>query len=82
MIISTDAEKLYDKYAGFTEDYVKIGHALKTLDKNYKEGMGILATGSGSMSSWFNKIKKKGGLSVTKTLAIESDNVDGDNDDE
>lgn len=76
------AEKLYDKYAGFTEDYVKIGNALKTLDKNYKEGMGKLATGSGSMSSWFNKIKKQGGLSVTKILAIESDNVDGDDENE
>ena len=76
------AEKLYDKYAGFTEDYVKIGNALKTLDKNYKEGMGKLATGSGSMSSWFNKIKKQGGLSVTKNLAITSEDTDNGGDDE
>lgn len=76
------AEKLYDKYAGFTEDYVKIGNALKTLGKTYKEGMGKLATGSGSMSSWFNKIKKQGGLSVTKNLAITAIDVDDDGEDD
>lgn len=76
------AEKLYEKYAGFTEDYAKIGNAMKTLDKTYKDGMGKLATGSGSMSSWFNKIKKHGGLSVSKNPVITAVDIDDDGDED
>ena len=74
------AEKLYDKYAGFTEDYKKIGNALESLRGTYDEGMKKLTTGRGNISTWFEKIKKQGGLSVTKNLAITAETDDGDDD--
>lgn len=72
------AEKLYEKYAGFTEDYKKIGEALDTARARYDAGMGKLVTGRGSISGWFEKIKKRGGLTVSKNLALKSDKVDDD----
>lgn len=75
------AEKLYEKYAGFTEDYKKIGDGLNNARKLYDDGLKKLTTGRGSISGWFDKIKKQGGLTVSKNLALSADKVD-DSDDE
>ena len=75
------AEKLYDKYAGFTEDYKKIGEELTRARIAYDGGLKKLTDGRGSISGWFDKIKKQGGLTVSKNLALSADKVD-DSDDE
>ena len=75
------AEKLYEKYAGFTEDYKKIGEELTRARIAYDGGLKKLTDGRGSISGWFDKIKKQGGLTVSKNLALSSDKVD-DSDDE
>ena len=75
------AEKLYEKYAGFTEDYKKIGEELTRAQTAYDGGLKKLTDGRGSISGWFDKIKKQGGLTVSKNLALSSDKVD-DSDDE
>lgn len=75
------AEKLYEKYAGFTEDYKKIGDELTRARVAYDGGLKKLTDGRGSISGWFDKIKKQGGLTVSKNLALSADKVD-DSDDE
>ena len=75
------AEKLYEKYAGFTEDYKKIGEELTRAQTAYDGGLKKLTDGRGSISGWFDKIKKQGGLTVSKNLALSADKVD-DSDDE
>ncbi|MDE6250687.1 MAG: DNA recombination protein RmuC [Alphaproteobacteria bacterium] len=74
------AEKLYEKYAGFTQDYKKIGDALDTLRTNYDGGLKKLTDGRGSISGWFEKIKKQGGLTVSKNLALSAEKMDDDDD--
>ena len=73
------AEKLYEKYAGFTDDYKKIGSALDTIQNAYNLGLNKLSDGRGSISGWFEKIKKQGGLSVSKNIALPINNI-GDDD--
>lgn len=78
------AEKLYNKYANFTEDYEKIGKAISGLQKSYDDSK-LKLTGRGGMASWLEKMKKQGGLTNLKTPALEiaDDNDAGDeNDDE
>ncbi|MFQ6778327.1 MAG: DNA recombination protein RmuC [Alphaproteobacteria bacterium] len=74
------AEKLYEKYAGFTEDYKKIGTALDTIQNAYNGGLNKLSDGRGSISGWFDKIKKQGGLSVSKNIALPYKDETGDED--
>ncbi len=74
------AEKLYEKYALFTEDYKKVGAALTNAQNTYDAGLNKLTTGRGNISGWFEKIKKQGGLSVSKNLAIAPENDDEDTD--
>ncbi len=74
------ATKLYEKYAGFTEDYKKIGNAIDTLHTAYDAGRGKLIDGRGSISGWLDKLKKQGGLPVTKQLALPAKDTDVDED--
>ncbi len=76
------AEKLYEKYAGFTEDYKKIGDELNRARAAYDGGLKKLTDGRGSISGWFEKIKKQGGLTVSKNLALSADKMDDSDDDE
>ncbi len=76
------AKKLYEKYAGFTEDYKKIGNALDTLRTTYDAGMGKLVDGRGSISGWLEKLKKQGGLPVTKQLVLPAKDTDMDEDED
>lgn len=76
------AKKLYEKYAGFTEDYKKIGNAIDTLHGAYEAGRGKLVDGRGSISGWLEKLKKQGGLPVTKQLALAPKNTEMDDDED
>ena len=77
------AEKLYNKYANFTDDYEKIGKAISGLQKSYDDSK-VKLTGKGGMASWLEKMKKQGGLTNLKTPALEitDDNDAGDDDEE
>ncbi len=75
------AKKLYEKYAGFTEDYKKIGNALDSLRTTYDAGLGKLVDGRGSISGWLEKLKKQGGLPVAKQIALPAKDAE-DADDE
>ncbi len=74
--IVDSAEKLYEKYAGFTEDYKKIGNALDVAQRTYDVGLGKLISGRGNISGWFEKIKKQGGLAVAKNPALVGEDMD------
>ncbi len=76
------AEKLYEKYAGFTEDYKKMGNALDAARAAYDGGLNKLTDGRGSISGWFDKIKKQGGLTVSKNLALAAQKTDDDDDEQ
>jgi len=67
---------LYEKYVGFTENFKKIGTTLESSQKSYNDALGQLATGTGNMSGWFDKIQKKSGIKSTKKIAIPYDGAD------
>lgn len=58
---------LYDKFAGFTENFSKIGDSLDRAQQSYKDAMGQLSTGKGNL---IGKAEKLRGLGITpkKTL--------------
>jgi DNA recombination protein RmuC len=68
--------KLYDKYVGFTENFVKIGKKIEDAGDAFKSAQGQLATGAGNISGWFEKIKKKSGITTNKNIAITFDGND------
>jgi len=65
--------KLYEKYIGFTENFSDVGAKLTAANKSYGDALKQLSEGSGNMSGWFDKIKKKSGIPSNKQSAITFD---------
>ena len=63
--------KLYEKYVGFTESFASIGKSLDSAQKTYDKAHKQLTEGSGNMSGWFEKIKKKSGITTNKNIALD-----------
>ncbi len=63
--------KLYEKYAGFTESFSDIGRSITNAQKSYDKALGQLTLGKGNISGWFEKIKQKSGITTNKTAALE-----------
>ena len=63
--------KLYEKYVGFTENFASIGKSLDSAQKTYDRALGQLTSGSGNLSGWFEKIKRKSGITTNKNIALE-----------
>jgi DNA recombination protein RmuC len=64
--------KLYEKYANFTASFASIGKSIEKAQEAYGEANKQLSTGNGNMSVWFDKIKKKSGITTNKNIALEN----------
>jgi DNA recombination protein RmuC len=60
MEIADRAGKLYDKFVGFTEDLLKVGHKITDTKKSYEDAMRKLAEGSGNLVSSVEKLRELG----------------------
>lgn len=63
--------KLYEKYVGFTENFASVGKGIAGAQKAYDSALKQLTDGSGNISGWFDKIKKKSGITTNKKIALE-----------
>ncbi|HHH37550.1 MAG TPA: DNA recombination protein RmuC, partial [Epsilonproteobacteria bacterium] len=58
--IAKRAGLLFDKFVGFVESVNRLGKQINTIQKTYEETYGRLHTGSGSLTSQFQKLEKLG----------------------
>lgn len=58
--IANKAGDLYDKFVGFTEDLIKLGHLMNSSKKFYDESMKKLSVGSGNLVRRVEELKKLG----------------------
>jgi DNA recombination protein RmuC len=70
--------KLYEKYTGFTDNFDRVGKKLADAREAYDSALGQLSSGSGNISGWFDKIKKKSGITTTKRIQIEYEKPNDD----
>ncbi|AUC80215.1 DNA recombination protein RmuC [Nonlabens sp. MB-3u-79] len=77
--IATAAGALYDKFVGLSEDLIKVGTQMDTVQKTYKSSMNKLTEGSGNLVGRIERLKRLG-AKTNKSLneklvnrAIESD---------
>jgi DNA recombination protein RmuC len=65
--IATKAGDLYDKFVGFSDDLVKLGHSMNTSKKLYDESMKKLTAGAGNIVVRVEELKKLGAR-ATKSI--------------
>jgi DNA recombination protein RmuC len=65
--IATKAGDLYDKFVGFSDDLVKLGHAMNNSKKLYDESMKKLSSGGGNIVTRVEELKKLGAR-ATKSI--------------
>jgi DNA recombination protein RmuC len=58
--IANKAGDLYDKFVGFSEDLIKLGHLMNSSKKFYDESMKKLSVGSGNLVRRVEELKKLG----------------------
>lgn len=61
------AEGLYEKFCGFTDNFVKVGRQLNTVQTAYADALGQLKDGKGNILSRFETMKQLG-IATTKTV--------------
>jgi DNA recombination protein RmuC len=77
--IAERAGRLYDKFAGFTEDLLKVGSKLIDSKNSYDDAMKKLSEGSGNLVSSVEKLKSlgaKASKSVPSRLIERAESVD------
>lgn len=70
------AEKLYDKFVGFAENFVKIGSQIEILNKTYEASLNQLSLGRGNLISQAKKFKDLGLKSSKKIPEILTNHED------
>jgi DNA recombination protein RmuC len=65
--IASKAGDLYDKFAAFSDDLLKLGYAMDTAQKSYQESMKKLSSGSGNIVVRIEELKKLGAR-ATKSI--------------
>ncbi len=58
--IAKAAGALYDKFVGLTDDLIKVGQQMDTVQKTYKSSMNKLSEGSGNLIGRVERLKKLG----------------------
>ncbi len=79
--IAKRAGLLYDKVAGFVANMDAVGRALGQASKAHDDAMGQLSTGRGNVLGQIEKLKSMGAR-TSKTLAVEFDSADDEEDDD
>ncbi|MEO8086560.1 MAG: DNA recombination protein RmuC [Bacteroidota bacterium] len=77
--IAERAGRLYDKFAGFTDDMLKVGSKLIDSKSSYDDAMKKLSEGSGNLVSSVEKIKSlgaKASKSISPKLLERAENED------
>jgi DNA recombination protein RmuC len=77
--IAERAGRLYDKFAGFTEDMLKVGSKLIDSKNSYDDAMKKLSEGSGNLVSSVEKLKSlgaKASKSIPPRLIERAESVD------
>ena len=67
MNIMKTAEGLYEKFCGFTDNFVKIGRQLNVAQTTYADALAQLKDGKGNILSRFETMKQLG-ITTTKTV--------------
>jgi len=67
-VIIKQVTDLYEKFAGFTDDFRKIGSSLNTAVKTYNNAWNKLSDGRGNLLGRFEKIKEIAKLTPKKTV--------------
>ena len=73
------AKKLYEKFSGVEEEFIKLGNSLETAQKSYNTTMSRLKTGqSGTFYGWLEKIRTEGGVPINpdKRLKLSDDRAE------
>lgn len=70
--IATESGKLYDKFAGFIEDMLKIEKAISASNDAYVKAMNKLKTGNGNILTRIDKLRKLG-AKASKSLSVLPD---------
>jgi len=65
--IMKTAEGLYEKFCGFTDNFVKVGRQLNMVQTAYADALGQLKDGKGNILSRFETMKQLG-IATTKTV--------------
>lgn len=65
--IMKTAEGLYEKFCGFTDNFVKVGRQLNTVQTAYADALGQLKDGKGNILSRFETMKQLG-IASAKTV--------------
>ncbi|MCC8035761.1 MAG: DNA recombination protein RmuC [Rikenellaceae bacterium] len=68
--IAEEGAKLYDKFAGFVETLEAVGKSIAGAGANYEKALKQLSTGSGSLVSRTEKLRKLG-IKARKSLSID-----------
>lgn len=58
--IAEEGGKLYDKFAAFVDDLIKVGNGLKSTQENYKNAMNKLCEGTGNLVKRAEKMRELG----------------------
>lgn len=69
--IAEQGAKLYDKFVGFLETFVKIGNGLKSASENYDKALGQLKRGRGNLIDQSENLKRlgvQGGKALPKSF--------------
>lgn len=74
--IAEEAGKLYDKLAGFVEDFEKIGKQMDTLRKTYEGAENKLASGAGNLMRRAEAMKKLGAKTSKSLPTLGNDDED------
>ncbi|MBR5102915.1 MAG: DNA recombination protein RmuC, partial [Muribaculaceae bacterium] len=67
LAIAEEAGKMYDKFAGFVDDFQKIGSTIESVGKVYDQAWNKLSSGKGNLLSKAEKLKSMG-IKATKQL--------------
>jgi len=68
------ATGIYEKYVTFTEEYIKLGDQLGTIQRTYDKSLGQLKEGKGNLSSRMEKLLKMG-ISSSKQIPENASGV-------
>lgn len=74
--IAEEAGKLYDKLAGFVEDFEKIGKQMDTLRKSYEGAENKLVSGTGNIVRRAEAMKKLGAKTSKSLPTLGNDDED------
>jgi len=66
--VASRAEKLYEKFTGFVENFVKMGEQLKKADKSYEDAFKQLKSGPGNLIMQATELKKVANVKPKKVL--------------